>query len=198
MMTLEEIQFELSNVLKKKRLMHTLGVRYTAQAMAMCFEEDIEKAGYAGMLHDCAKYLSDNEMIEACRKYKLSITEAEKKKPSLLHAKVGQVFAKEIYGVKDDSILSAIRWHTTGKPSMSKLEKIIYIADYIEPNRRPLPQMDQIRKMAFTDLDETMYLILSSTLAYLEESKEDNKGTIDKYTIDAFDFYRECIQKRRE
>lgn len=193
MMTLEEIQFELSNVLKKKRLMHTVGVRYTAQAMAMCFDEDMEKAGYAGMLHDCAKYLSDNEMLEACRRYKISITEAEKKKPSLLHAKVGQVFAREVYGITDDSILSAIRWHTTGKPAMSTLEKIIYIADYIEPNRRPLPQMEQIRNMAFTDLNKTMYMILSSTLSYLEESKENN-DVIDKYTIDAFDFYKEYVE----
>lgn len=193
MMTLEEIQFELSNVLKKKRLMHTVGVRYTAQAMAMCFDEDMEKAGYAGMLHDCAKYLSDNEMLEACRRYKISITEAEKKKPSLLHAKVGQVFAREVYGITDDSILSAIRWHTTGKPAMSTLEKIIYIADYIEPNRRPLPQMEQIRNMAFTDLNKTMYMILSSTLSYLEESKENNDA-IDKYTIDAFDFYKEYVE----
>lgn len=193
MMTLEEIQFELSNVLKKKRLMHTVGVRYTAQAMAMRFDEDMEKAGYAGMLHDCAKYLSDNEMLEACRRYKISITEAEKKKPSLLHAKVGQVFAREVYGITDDSILSAIRWHTTGKPAMSTLEKIIYIADYIEPNRRPLPQMEQIRNMAFTDLNKTMYMILSSTLSYLEESKENNDA-IDKYTIDAFDFYKEYVE----
>lgn len=193
MMTLEEIQFELSNVLKKKRLMHTVGVRYTAQAMAMCFDEDMEKAGYAGMLHDCAKYLSDNEMLEACRRYKISITEAEKKKPSLLHAKVGQVFAREVYGITDDSILSAIRWHTTGKPAMSTLEKIIYIADYIEPNRRPLPQMEQIRNMAFTDLNKTMYMILASTLSYLEESKENNDA-IDKYTIDAFDFYKEYVE----
>lgn len=193
MMTLEEIQFELSNVLKKKRLMHTVGVRYTAQAMAMCFDEDMEKAGYAGMLHDCAKYLSDNEMLEACRRYKISITEAEKKKPSLLHAKVGQVFAREVYGITDDSILSAIRWHTTGKPAMSTLEKIIYIADYIEPNRRPLPQMEQIRNMAFTDLNKTMYMILASTLSYLAESKENNDA-IDKYTIDAFDFYKEYVE----
>ena len=193
MMTLEEIQFELSNVLKKKRLMHTVGVRYTAQAMAMCFDEDMEKTGYAGMLHDCAKYLSDNEMLEACRRYKISITEAEKKKPSLLHAKVGQVFAREVYGITDDSILSAIRWHTTGKPAMSTLEKIIYIADYIEPNRRPLPQMEQIRNMAFTDLNKTMYMILASTLSYLEESKENNDA-IDKYTIDAFDFYKEYVE----
>ena len=193
MMTLEEIQFELSNVLKKKRLMHTVGVRYTAQAMAMCFDEDMEKAGYAGMLHDCAKYLSDNEMLEACRRYKISITEAEKKKPSLLHAKVGQVFAREVYGITDDSILSAIRWHTTGKPAMSTLEKIIYIADYIEPNRRPLPQMEQIRNMAFTDLNKTMYMILASTLSYLEELKENN-DVIDKYTIDAFDFYKEYVE----
>lgn len=193
MMTLEEIQFELSNVLKKKRLMHTVGVRYTAQAMAMRFDEDMEKAGYAGMLHDCAKYLSDNEMLEACRRYKISITEAEKKKPSLLHAKVGQVFAREVYGITDDSILSAIRWHTTGKPAMSTLEKIIYIADYIEPNRRPLPQMEQIRNMAFTDLNKTMYMILASTLSYLEESKENNDA-IDKYTIDAFDFYKEYVE----
>jgi predicted HD superfamily hydrolase involved in NAD metabolism len=140
-----EIQEELKKLLKKKRYHHTVGVRYTAQAMAMRFGEDIEMAGYAGVLHDCAKYFSDDEMVKACGKYHIICSEAEKENPSLLHAKLGAHFARIKYGIEDERILSAIRWHTTGKPEMTDFEKIIFIADYIEPERKLLPGMEEIR-----------------------------------------------------
>lgn len=197
--TLEEIQEALKKVLKKKRYHHTIGVRYTAQAMAMRFGEDIEKAGYAGVLHDCAKYVSDEEMLSECRKYAVSCSEAEKKKPSLLHAKLGACYAKEFYDVEDEQILGAIRWHTTGKPGMSNLEKIVFIADYIEPERKMLPGMEAIRKAAFCDLDEAMYLILKNTLNYLEESSEsEQKEVIDSYTKDAYDFYKDLRERKQD
>lgn len=188
----EEIQEELKKVLKKKRYQHTIGVQFTAQAMAMRFEQDIVMAGYAGLLHDCAKYLSEEEMLEQCEKNSIRVSDAERRNPSLLHAKLGTFFAREKYGIEQEEILGAIRWHTTGKPSMSELEKIIFIADYIEPGRKMLPKMQEIRKMAFVDLDETMYLILDNTLSYLEKGDR----ALDTYTIDAFDFYRELRERR--
>lgn len=196
--SLDEIQEELKKVLKRKRHQHTIGVRYTAQAMAMCFGEDISRAGYAGILHDCAKYLSDEEILSECKKRRISYSEAEKLKPSLLHAKLGVCYAKEIYGVEDEEILAAIRWHTTGKPGMNRLEKIIFIADYIEPDRRLIPGMEAIRSASFRDLDEAMYLILKNTLNYLEDTSTSPKGTIDAYTIDAYDFYRDLWERKRK
>lgn len=195
-MTLEEIQEELRKRLKKKRYQHTLGVYYTAQAMAMCFGEDISLAGYGGMLHDCAKYLSGEEMLAACKKNRISISETERVNPGLLHAKLGAHFARECYGVEEEGVLSAIRWHTTGKPGMNELEKILFIADYIEPGRRMLPRMEEIRREAFHDLDEAMYLILFNTLSYLKVSGE-GEETLDQYTVDAFDFYRELRERKQ-
>lgn len=188
--TIEEIQEKLQKVLKKKRYQHTLGVRFTAQAMAMRFGEDVSKAGYAGVLHDCAKYLSDEDMLSECRKRKIFCSEAEKIQPSLLHAKLGACFAKEIYGVTDEQIISAIRWHTTGKPGMTNFEKIIFIADYIEPGRKPLPRIDEIRTASFQNLDRAMFLILDNTLSYLKEGISKYKETIDSYSIDAYDYYK--------
>ena len=157
----------------------------------MRFGEDVMKAGYAGVLHDCAKYLSDKEMLLACRKRQIFCIEIEKKQPSLLHAKLGAAFAKEVYGITDEEILSAIRWHTTGKPGMTDLEKIVFIADYIEPGRKMLPRMEEIRKESFQNLDKAMYLILDNTLSYLKEGNAKDRDTIDSYSVDAYDYYKE-------
>lgn len=189
--SIDEIQEKVQRVVKKRRYQHILGVRYTAQAMAMRFGEDITKAGYAGVLHDCAKHLSDKEMLLACRKRQIFCSEVEKRQPSLLHAKLGAAFAKEIYGITDEEILSAIRWHTTGKPGMANLEKIIFIADYIEPGRKMLPKMEEIRKVSFQNLDKAMYLILDNTLWYLKNDGIRDKSTIDSYSVDAYDYYKE-------
>lgn len=188
--SIDEIQENVQRVVKKRRYQHILGVRFTAQAMAMRFGEDIMKAGYAGVLHDCAKHLSDKEMLLACRKRQIFCSEVEKRQPSLLHAKLGAAFAKEIYGITDEEILSAIRWHTTGKPGMTNLEKIVFIADYIEPGRKMLPRMEEIRAVSFQDLDKAMYLILDNTLSYLKDGTRD-RSTIDSYSVDAYDYYRE-------
>lgn len=195
-MTLEEIQEDLEKNLRRKRLQHTLGVCYTAQAMAMCFGGDILSAAYGGMLHDCAKYLSGGEMLSLCEKYQIRSSETERENPSLLHAKLGAYFARVRYGVADEGILSAIRWHTTGKPGMNELEKIVFIADYIEPGRKMLPNMENIRREAFRDLDEAMYLILHDTLCYLREG-DGGERTLDSYTVDAFDFYRELRERKQ-
>ena len=195
--SLEEIQEELKKVLKRKRYNHTIGVRYTAQALAMCFDEDMEKAGDAGMLHDCAKYLSDEEMLVECRKHHIVCSDTEKLRPSLLHAKLGACYARELYGIEDDQILSGIRWHTTGKPGMNNFEKIIFIADYIEPGRKMIPGMEEIRRAAFCNLDEAMYLILENTLSYLEDTSKSSKDMIDSYTEDAYDFYKELRRRRK-
>lgn len=184
-----QIQEELEKVLKKKRFQHTVGVRYTAQAMAMRFGQDVIKAGYAGILHDCAKYLSDEDMLAECEKYHIEINRFEKNLPSLLHAKLGACYAKEKYHVDDIEILEAIRWHTTGKPEMTDLEKIIFIADYIEPERKILPEMSEIRQASFCDLDLAMYLILESTISYLKENNQDEE--IDEYSLKAYEYYKD-------
>ena len=130
-----KIRKKLKDELSKSRYEHTLGVEFTSAAMAMKFGADIEKAQLAGLLHDCAKCIDDEEKLDECKKYGVDISDVERRNPFLIHSKLGAVYAKEKYGVDDEEILSAITYHTTGRPDMSFIEKIVFIADYIEPGR---------------------------------------------------------------
>lgn len=179
------LQEKIHSEMDDKRYIHTLGVAYTASAMAMAYGEDFKRAYLAGLLHDCAKCHTNPEFIALCEKYGIAITESEYENPFLLHAKLGAYFAKHKYSINDEEILSAITWHTTGKPGMTLLEKIIFIADYIEPDRRELPNISDIRKAAFTDTDRAMVLICGSTIRYLEDSGR----LIDSITRDTYNFY---------
>ena len=147
---------------------------------------DIEKALIAGYLHDCAKCMSHEEQIKICEKNSIEITEVERKNHSLLHAKVGMYLARTKYDVYDPEILGAIRWHTTGREDMTLLEKIVYIADFIEPNRKPLENMAVIRKEAFTDLDRCLAHILHDSVIYLKTIGKE----VDEATMNAYEFYK--------
>lgn len=190
----KKIRKQLEKNLDAKRYEHTLGVAYTAAALAMCHGCDIESAIVAGLLHDCAKCISDEKRISICEKNNLPINAIERRNPSLLHAKAGSILAAEEYDVDDPEILRAIRSHTTGRPGMTMLEKIIFIADYIEPGRNKAEDLDEVRSLAFRDLDETLWLILRDTLVYLRES--DNETDIDPMTQETFEFYDRERTKR--
>ena len=166
-MTREEIRKDLKNLLSEKRFEHTLGVEYTSACLAMRYGADMEKARMAGLLHDCAKYLSAEDKIAYSKRYGMPISKYEKKNPELLHAKLGACFANVKYGIADPEILSAITWHTTGKPDMSLLDKIVYVADYLEPNRNQAPNLAEVRELAFKDLDECLCQILEDSIKYL-------------------------------
>ena len=185
---------KLAKYLDEDRFSHTMGVMYTCAALAMVHNCDLVKAQTAGLLHDCAKCIPNKKKLKMCSQHKIPVTEFEENHPFLLHAKLGAYVAKAKYGVTDEEILSAITWHTTGKPEMSLLEKIVYIADYIEPMRNKAPNLSFVRKMAFEDLDECMYEILKDTLSYLEENPKD----IDHATQEAFVYYRDLHEKRKQ
>ena len=176
--------------LDKERYEHTLGVMYTAASLAMCHGEDIDKALLAGLLHDCAKFLSGDTKINLCKKYHLSVSDVERSNPSLLHAKLGAFLAARKYHVKDKDIINAIASHTTGCPHMSLLDKIIYIADYIEPGRKELPNMEEVRKLAFMDIDDCLYRILEDSLEYLNS----RDISVDPMTEKTYLYYK----KKRE
>jgi predicted HD superfamily hydrolase involved in NAD metabolism len=183
---------EMQDALKSERFDHTLGVAYTAANMAAIFDADNQKALIAGYLHDCAKNLDHEEQIKICKKNGIEITDVERRNPSLIHAKAGMCLARTKYGIEDEEILNAIRWHTTGHPGMTTLEKIVFIADFIEPNRKPLEHMDIIRKEAFRDLDACMLLILRDTLNYLKNIDKE----CDSMTQDTYEYYlRKAEQK---
>ncbi len=191
--SVNKITEDLQKCLKKSRFEHTLGVAKTAKEMAEIFHVNPNKAYLAGMLHDCAKNLNDDELIKICNENNIPVTDSEKTSPYLLHGKAGAYLAEKKYGITDEQVLSAIIWHTTGRKNMSELEKIIFSADYIEPGRDKQPNLENLRKMAKTDLDLLVYNILKDTLEYLESSK--NKS-IDENTVNAYEFYKKIIDER--
>ena len=152
-----------------------------------------DRDDFAGLMHDCAKRFTDSELIRKCQKHGVALTEAEIKAPAVIHAKYGAYLAENKYGIQDPEIISAIACHTTGKPDMSTLDKILYIADYIEPRRDKADNLPQMRYLAFQDLDETMYEILKGTLEYL-----DKKGnTIDPMTLQAYEYFAEAMKQKK-
>ncbi len=182
-----EIRKKLKKALDKERYEHTKGVAYTAAALAMAHDYSIEKAMLAGLLHDCAKCIPNDEKLKICKQHDVLITPAEQENICLLHAKVGAVIAEEKYEITDPEILHAIAVHTTGVPNMSVLDKIVFIADYIEPKRDKAPHLDVIRKIAFQNLNYCMAEILYDTLHFLNS----RKGTIDPTTEITYEFYKQ-------
>ena len=158
---------ELETELVYGRFIHTMNVACTAASLAMCYGMDTEKAETAGLLHDCAKCMNLAKMLKICDKAGLELSEFEKNSTSLLHSKAGAVLAQSKYGMKDEDTLNAIRYHTTGRPGMSLLEKIIFVADYIEPGRDSAPNLPVVRKLAFESIDDCVLQILKDTLSYL-------------------------------
>lgn len=183
---LKEIKKDLAKKLKKERFEHTEGVMYTAAALAMRYDEDIEKALTAGLLHDCGKFCPPKDQIKLCEKKGILLTDSEKEMPALIHAKLGAYLAEHEYGIRDESILNAITYHTTGRPDMTMLEKIIYIADYIEPNRKIIPGLDEVRRLSFTDINQAVCLSAGATTRYLKNGGK----SVDPMTIQTYNFYK--------
>jgi predicted HD superfamily hydrolase involved in NAD metabolism len=190
-MELELIRTDLKKLLKESRYRHSIGVEEVSHDMALIHGCNVNKAIMAGILHDCAKYLTNEELLTECSKYNLPVTDVERKCPFLLHAKVGALYAAIKYGINDEEILSAITYHTTGRPAMTMLEKIIFTADYIEPYRKPLPRINEIRDAAYTNLDLAVYMTAENVLNYLGSQG----GEIDAFTVETYEYYKKKLQK---
>lgn len=182
---IRKIRKKMEKTLDNGRFEHTLGVTYTAACLAMRYDVDITKAQIAGLLHDCAKCLTNEKRLAICKKHNIRMSEAELANPQLLHAKVGSFLAMEEFDIHDQDIINAILNHTTGRPGMSLLEKIIYVADYMEPGRKQAPNLSEIRKVAFEDLDRALLMILTDTLQYLEGTG----NPIDAMTAKTYEYY---------
>ncbi len=183
----EEIQEKLKKALDTPRFEHTLGVMYTAGCMAMAHDYDVSKAMLAGLLHDCAKCMTHEERLLLCERYEIEVTPSELENKALLHAKAGAILAKTVYDIEDVDVLHAIAVHTTGEQNMSVLDKIIYIADYIEPGRDKAPNLSLVRKLAYRDLNVCMAKILDDTMEYLHSGG----GIVDPTTAKAQEFYQQ-------
>ncbi|HAL58877.1 MAG: HD domain-containing protein [Sarcina sp.] len=182
----------LEQELSYKRFIHTLSVAGTASSLAMCYGADLEKAETAGLLHDCAKCMDVRKMQKVCEKAGLTVSSFEADSGSLLHSKAGSVLAAEKYGITDPDMINAIRYHTTGRPGMSLLEKIIFVADYIEPGRFTAKNLPLIRRLAFSDIDEALMKILYDTLVYLNSTGL----VVDPMTQKTYDYYKQIFEEK--
>lgn len=152
--------------LSPQRLGHVAGCETEAVLLANHWGEDLETAATAGILHDITKKLNFQQQLILCREYGIINDNSELENPKILHAKTGAAVARERFGVSRE-IAEAIRWHTTGKPDMSRLEKIIYLADLIEPTR-DFPGLEELRRLAYKDLDKAMALALEKSIEHLQ------------------------------
>ncbi len=168
---INQFRNQLSDIQSPERYHHSLGVMVTCLALAMRYQEDLEKAMVAGLLHDCGKRLDCpvSKMIELCKQYDIPISDSEFESPFLLHAKLGAYYAKKEFLVKDEDIIHSILAHNTTEQTMNLLDKIVYVADYIEPGRSEAERLKEIRQIAFIDIDKAMFMILSDTLDYLAD-----------------------------
>lgn len=166
MWTENEIIEYLKSNLKESRFKHSLSVRDTAVKLAEKYHADVEKAKLAGLVHDCAKNLKADEIVRICSQAGCNLNEVEIYNPQILHGLAGSIVAKNKMGIVDEEVLSAVRFHTTGKKNMTLLEKIIYIADYVEP-LRDFPGVDELRKTVNKNLDEAMLLSFDQTIRYV-------------------------------
>ena len=183
-MTKEEMIKTLQSRLKKNRFTHSIGVANTAVTLAKRFNVDVDKAFIAGLLHDCAREFEDDQMIDEAIKRGIEIGEVEKQLPLLLHSYIGAKMIKEIYNVDDEEISQAIYRHTVGGRNMTKLDKIIYFADMIEPNRN-YPGVDKLRQLAETaSLDEMILEGLSESILFIVQKN----SLIHPNTVNIKDF----------
>ncbi len=187
-MKYKEMKAEIKTLIKPTRYEHTKGVVKTAKHLAKVYGCDKKQAKTAALLHDCAKYISDDEKMRLCAKYGVAVSPTEMENPGLLHAKCGAIVARHKFKVKDPEILHAIAVHTTGVPGMSLLDQIIFVADYIEPGRCEAPHLDRLREIAVKDLDEATYLILKDTVKYLNSRSEQ---AIDPMTEETYEYYKD-------
>lgn len=193
---LNEIENILKDRLDEERYHHTLGVMYTSAALAMKHGESVEKALTAGLLHDCAKRMPEADKLRIAKSHaaELNITQFEIEHPHLLHGKLGVYVSRNKFGIEDQDILNAIANHTKGRPGMSLLEKIVFTADLIEPDRdnEHITGLSEIRKAAFEDIDLCVYMIAKRTLEYLKATDR----PIDEDSVETCRFYEELLKRR--
>ena len=163
---MDELEKVVISLLKPSRVNHVLGCRDTAVDLAKYWGADETDAARAGILHDITKALDGPLHLTLCAEYGTMVSDFGKKYPKTLHALTGALVAERIFG-ENEAVVSAIRHHTTGKANMSLLEKIIYVADYMEPNR-DFSGVDKLRALAFSDIDAALKLGLEMTLEHLE------------------------------
>lgn len=180
----------LEKDLDQQRFEHSLGVEYTSAWLAFIHGCDVYDARIAGLLHDCAKCIPHEDQIKIMEKAGQPPLREELDNQSLLHSKCGAIIARDKYEIEDENILNAIRFHTVGRPNMSLLEKIVYIADFIEPTRKELEIMERVRKAAFIDIDQALLWIMESVTEYVRKKGFEPAPS----SVAAYEYYKNQIK----
>ncbi|MBQ7713688.1 MAG: nicotinate (nicotinamide) nucleotide adenylyltransferase [Oscillospiraceae bacterium] len=186
-LTIEQLRPVALSYLKAKRVPHVLGVEREAARLAERNGADVEKARFAALLHDCTKRLEPGEQLALCERYRIELDDLERAAPKLLHAKTGAAVAREVFGAPPD-VCDAIRWHTTGRAGMTLLEKIVYLADYIEPNR-DFDGVDALRAAVYEDLDKGLELGLRMSVEELRQ----RGSPLHRNTREAWEYIRKQL-----
>ena len=170
-MRIEDIKKKLRQTLDPERYEHSLSTAQTARQYAKLMKTDENRAFVAGLVHDCAKYLSPEKLLSEANRYNLVVDEIQKKSPHLLHAPLSAVYAQKFYEINDEGILTAVAFHTTGRADMSLLEKVVFTADLLEPLRE-YDDVDDIRKIAEKDFDMAVLLTLEAVIRSILRKKQ--------------------------
>lgn len=175
-----EIKTILKRNLKDSRYNHTIGVEKSAIKLAEIYEESIDKVIISSLFHDFAKYMTDEELHYYVEEYNIELDEIEKLDYSIIHGKVAKFIAKYEYNIDDVDVLNSIEYHTTGRKNMTKLEKIIYLADYIEENRN-YDGVDNLRRLAYeVGLNEALLESFNNSINFLlKKSVLIHKNTVE-------------------
>lgn len=163
----EKLKNNIKPLLSADRYNHSISVALTAANLSFVHNENIDNAIIAGMYHDIAKELNNNELINVSKEYDIKLSNEDIDSPQVLHGIIGAEIVKHKFNIINEDILNAIRNHTMGRENMSNLEKIIYISDYIEPLRNLIPNIEEIRLMAYNNLDMCIFLITKNVINYL-------------------------------
>jgi nicotinate-nucleotide adenylyltransferase len=186
-----ELEKMVVRLLKPNRVAHVLGCRDTAVALARYYGVNETDAARGALLHDITKALDGPLQLTLCRSYGTMLDDFSQKNPKTLHALTGSLVAERIFG-ENEAVVSAIRCHTTGKANMNTLEKILYVADYMEPNR-DFPGVERLRDLAWTDITQALKLGLEMTLAMLREQKRE----ISPESREALSYLENCGKSGR-
>ncbi|KYH34496.1 putative nicotinate-nucleotide adenylyltransferase [Clostridium tepidiprofundi DSM 19306] len=162
----ERIIDYLRRNLKEKRFIHSIGVRDTAIKLAQCYDADINKAALAGLVHDAGKYMSGEDIIDILNINNIEVDFVTSKNPDIMHGIASAYIAENIMGICDNDVLDAVRYHTTGRENMTLLEKVIYLADYIEPSRN-YKGVEKLRELSYKDLDTALVKAFDNTINYV-------------------------------
>jgi nicotinate-nucleotide adenylyltransferase len=155
------------SMVMQKRVRHIRGTEEEAVRLARRWGADETHARRAGILHDCTKYLELEEQLALCERYGVELDELEHQAVKLLHSKTGACIARHVFG-EPDEVFDAIFWHTTAKENMTTLEKILYVADYMEPNRT-FEGVERLRELAYRDLDAALLLGVETTIQEMKD-----------------------------